>query len=242
MRLKILLLQARNGDDPMRHAERRSFAEKTGLGLEQIVPHDLLAGPPRLADLAAHDAVMVGGSGDYYVSNRTLPHFEAQLEFLREVVERGHPMFASCFGFQILVAALGGEVTHDPESMEVGTYRLTVSAEGRRDPLMGRLPESFEAQMGQTYLGHSIPSGAGFDDQPRTLPSISRGLRRDSLSRRAAARFGELQGEPSYRGSVAWIPGAGIRLNRRCRRSSDLAGRAEISRSARNEKKPHPGA
>jgi len=159
MRLKILLLQARNGDDPMRHAERRSFAEKTGLGLEQIVPHDLLAGPPRLADLAAHDAVMVGGSGDYYVSNRTLPHFEAQLEFLREVVERGHPMFASCFGFQILVAALGGEVTHDPESMEVGTYRLTVSAEGRRDPLMGRLPESFEAQMGRKDRALRLPGG-----------------------------------------------------------------------------------
>jgi len=159
MRLKILLLQARNGDDPMRHAERRSFAEKTGLGLEQIAPHDLLAGPPRLADLAAHDAVMVGGSGDYYVSNRTLPHFEAQLEFLREVVERGHPMFASCFGFQILVAALGGEVTHDPESMEVGTYRLTVSAEGRRDPLMGRLPESFEAQMGRKDRALRLPGG-----------------------------------------------------------------------------------
>jgi len=159
MKLKILLLQARNEDDPMRHAEHRSFAEKTGLGDDQIVPHDLLAGPPRLADLDVYDALMVGGSGDYYVSNRTLPHFEAQLEFLREVVERGHPMFASCFGFQILVAALGGEVTYDPESMEVGTYRLTVSEEGRRDPLMERLPESFEAQMGRKDRALRLPGG-----------------------------------------------------------------------------------
>lgn len=159
MRLRILLLQARNQDDPMRHAERRSFAEKTGLDLDQIVPHDLLAGPPELADLAAHDALMVGGSGDYYVSNRTLPHFEAQMEFLAEVVERGHPMFASCFGFQILVAALGGEVTYDPESMEVGTYRLTVSEEGRRDPLMERMPDSFEAQMGRKDRALRLPNG-----------------------------------------------------------------------------------
>ena len=159
MGLKILLLQARSEGDPMRQAERRSFADKTGLSLEQIVTHDLLAGPPSLADLEAHDAVMVGGSGDYYVSNRTLPHFESQLEFLSEVVERGYPMFASCFGFQILVAALGGEVTYDPESMEVGTYRLTVSEEGRRDPLMGRLPESFEAQMGRKDRALRLPGG-----------------------------------------------------------------------------------
>ena len=95
MTLRILLLQARNEDDPMRHAERRSFADKTGLQLDQIVPHDLLAGPPGLAALETHDALMVGGSGDYYVSNRSLPHFDAQLDFLREVVGRGHPMFAS---------------------------------------------------------------------------------------------------------------------------------------------------
>ena len=159
MTLRILLLQARNGDDPMRLAERRSFAEKTGLQLDQIVPHDLLSGPPPLTALETHDALMVGGSGDYYVSNRSLPHFEAQLDFLREVVDRGHPMFASCFGFQILVAALGGEVTYDPESMEVGTYRLSVSEAGREDPLMGRLPEVFDAQMGRKDRASRLPEG-----------------------------------------------------------------------------------
>ena len=156
---RILLLQARNGDDPMRHAERRSFAEKTGLDVDRIVPHDLLAGPPDLSDLKRFDALMVGGSGDYYVSNRTLPHFDAQLGFLSEVVGRGHPMFASCFGFQILVAALGGEVIYDPATMEVGTYRLEVTEEGRRDPLLGRLPESFDAQMGRKDRARRLPAG-----------------------------------------------------------------------------------
>ena len=159
MTLRILLLQARNEDDPMRHAERRSFADKTGLQLDQIVPHDLLAGPPGLAALETHDALMVGGSGDYYVSNRSLPHFDAQLDFLREVVGRGHPMFASCFGFQILVAALGGEVTYDPESMEVGTYRLEATEAGREDPLMGRLPAAFDAQMGRKDRASRLPAG-----------------------------------------------------------------------------------
>jgi GMP synthase (glutamine-hydrolysing) len=159
MTMRILLLQARNEEDPMRHAERRSFADKTGLQLDQIVPHDLLTGPPGLGALETHDALMVGGSGDYYVSNRSLPHFDAQVDFLREVVDRGYPMFASCFGFQILVAALGGEVTYDPESMEVGTYRLEVSKAGREDPLMGRLPVTFDAQMGRKDRASRLPAG-----------------------------------------------------------------------------------
>jgi hypothetical protein len=89
--LKILLLQARNPDDPVRHEERQSFATRAGLSLEQIVPWDLLGGPPTLSEARMFDAVMVGGSGDYYVSKRSLPHFEAQLEFVAEIVATGHP-------------------------------------------------------------------------------------------------------------------------------------------------------
>ena len=51
---------------------------------------------------------MVGGSGDYYVSKANLPHFEETLEVLQAVVSVGHPTFASCFGFQLMVRALGG--------------------------------------------------------------------------------------------------------------------------------------
>lgn len=159
MALKILLLQARNDDDPVRHEERRSFAEKTGLPVEQIVPHDLLSGPPSVAQLRRHDAVMVGGSGDYYVSKRSLPHFRSQLDFLAGVVDRGHPMFASCFGFQILVEALGGRIIHDPENVEVGTYDLTLTEKGRRDPLLGELPPVFAAQLGRKDRAERLPEG-----------------------------------------------------------------------------------
>ena len=159
MALKVLLLQARNPDDPVRHEERRSFAAKTGLALEQIVPWDLLGGPPTLSEARMFDAVMVGGSGDYYVSKRSLPHFEAQLEFVADIVATGHPMFASCFGFHILVAALGGEIIHDPGRTEVGTYELTLTTEGNQDELLGRLPPKFAAQMGRKDRAAELPPG-----------------------------------------------------------------------------------
>jgi GMP synthase (glutamine-hydrolysing) len=154
-----LLLQARNSDDPVRHEERQSFADKTGLALEQIVPHDLLSGPPALARLNGFDAVMIGGSGDYYVSKRSLPEFDAQLETLAEMVDSGRPMFASCFGFQILVQAMGGAIVHDPVNVEVGTYDLSLTEAGREDPLLGQMPTVFAAQLGRKDRAGRLPEG-----------------------------------------------------------------------------------
>jgi GMP synthase (glutamine-hydrolysing) len=148
MSLRVLLLQAREPDDPMAEHEHRCFADATGLGLDSIRPHDLCEGPPPLAALESHDAVMVGGSGAFNVSSRNLPQFDAYLDFLREVAENGHPAFLSCYGYQSIVAALGGRVIADPDNAEVGTFEMTRTDEGRDDPLFGELPERFMAQVG----------------------------------------------------------------------------------------------
>jgi GMP synthase (glutamine-hydrolysing) len=149
MALRILLLQAREEDDPMREEEVLSFAEKSGLTPEQFIQHDLLAGPPELDRILDLDALMVGGSGDYYVSKGNLPGFDQLLGVLGEVAAAGHPTFASCFGFQLLTVALGGEIVNDPPSTEVGTYELELTDEGAHDPLLGRLPRRFLAQLGR---------------------------------------------------------------------------------------------
>jgi GMP synthase (glutamine-hydrolysing) len=159
MTLKILLLQARNHGDLAKTEERQSFAERAGLDLEQIVPHDLLSGPPTLRQVLQHDAMMVGGSGDYYVSKGNLPGFQQVLDLLQEVVARGHPTFASCFGFQLMAKALGGEIIFDPATMEVGTYELTLTEAGQQDELLGRLPPQFMAQLGRKDRASRIPAG-----------------------------------------------------------------------------------
>ncbi len=146
---KILLLQARDADDPAKAEEVRSFARHCGLDPEQIVSWDLLQGPPPIQTIRRHNALMVGGSGDYYVSQGNLPEFPRLLERLREVVEIGFPTFASCFGFQCLVVALDGEIVYDPENTEVGTHDVTLTAEGQRDELFSSMPRTFQAQFGR---------------------------------------------------------------------------------------------
>ncbi len=141
----------------MREEERKSFAARAGLDIDRFVPHDLLQGPPSLRRVRSFDALMVGGSGDYYVSKGNLPSFSALLDLLRDVVATGHPTFASCFGFQLLVRALGGEIVHDTAGMEVGTYRLSLTPEGAADELFGYLPPQFCAQVGRKDRAGSLP-------------------------------------------------------------------------------------
>ena len=102
---------------------------------------------------------LIGGAGDFYVSKRDLPSHEAFVYFLREVADSGVPVFASCFGYQYLVEALEGEIVHDPDNTEVGTYELRLTEEGRRDPVFSILPEVFRAQLGRKDRAVRHPEG-----------------------------------------------------------------------------------
>lgn len=159
MRPSILLLQARHADDAAKDEERASFAEMAGLELQQIVPLDLLTETPTLERVRDHNALMVGGSGAYYVTKGNLPGFQEVLVLLRQVVDVGHPTFASCFGFQLMVEALGGRVVNDPANMEVGTYQLRLTAAGQQDELFSYLPAKFQAQLGHKDRADSLPPG-----------------------------------------------------------------------------------
>jgi GMP synthase (glutamine-hydrolysing) len=160
MSLRILLLQARHASDDARFDEHRSFARQAGLPKEQVVPFDLLADTPTIETIRQYDALMVGGSGDFYVSKGNLPGYEDVLQTLREVVDVGHPTFASCFGFQLLVAALEGQISYDEKNMEVGTYELSLTEAGQEDELFSRLPEQFLAQLGHKDRVEAIPPSA----------------------------------------------------------------------------------
>ncbi|HSH03911.1 MAG TPA: type 1 glutamine amidotransferase [Anaerolineae bacterium] len=157
--IKVMLWQARVEGDPTREEERESFAEVAGINVEQVTTVDMLTMVPTLAEVQAYDALLVGGSGDYYVSKRNLPTLDLVSERLRELVAVGQPTFASCFGFQLLAHALGSEIIHDPEGVEVGTFDLTLTDEGAEDELFGYLPKKFTGQLGRKDRALVLPEG-----------------------------------------------------------------------------------
>ncbi|MCP5101016.1 MAG: hypothetical protein GY943_36155, partial [Chloroflexi bacterium] len=76
MAINILLLQARKQDDAARIEERQSFADAAGIPVDQVHTFDLLSSVPTVATVQQFDALMIGGSGDYYVSKQNLPNFD----------------------------------------------------------------------------------------------------------------------------------------------------------------------
>jgi GMP synthase (glutamine-hydrolysing) len=156
---RILLLQARDAGDPVIPEEIAIFARNARVPLENVTPLNLLEDTPALAAAKTRDAVMIGGSGNYFVSKGNLPNFHGTLGFLAEAVEAGIPMFASCFGFQLIVRALGGHIAYKPEKMELGTYTLTLTGEGLVDDVFRVLPLSFAALLGHKDQATAFPAG-----------------------------------------------------------------------------------
>lgn len=156
---KFLLLQVRNPDDPMRTQEVQCFAKALGCQPDQIRVFDLLAGVPTVKQLDQVDVVLLGGSGDYSVAEGG-DWLEVALEAMRELYELSKPTFASCWGFQAMARALGGEVVTDMTRAELGTVEVQLTDAGRDDRLFGPLGDRFLAPMGHQDCVVRLPAGA----------------------------------------------------------------------------------
>ena len=111
--LKILLLQIRDSAQ-VRQEEHQSFAEYCGVTLDQIDILNVFDTPEfSLTVVDGYDALFVGGASEANVLKPELyPFVEQCQQLLRHCAENGKPVFASCFGFQLAVLALGGEILH----------------------------------------------------------------------------------------------------------------------------------
>lgn len=157
--LRFLLLQVRNPDDPMRTHEVQSFARSFGCPMSSIGVFDLLSGAPSERLLARSDIILLGGSGDYSVA-RGGPWLPAALDSMVTLYETKKPTFASCWGFQAMARALGGEVVTDHDRAEVGTVTLELTAAGSADPVFGQLDHAFEVLIGHEDIVTALPPQA----------------------------------------------------------------------------------
>jgi GMP synthase (glutamine-hydrolysing) len=157
--IRFLLLQVRNPGDPMRDNEVDCFQRAFGVDRGAITVVDLLCDAPSAAELEAADIVLLGGSGDHSVA-RGGPWLGCALDAMVALVESAKPTFASCWGFQALARALGGEVVTDRSRAEVGTRWLELTAEGEDDPVFGPLGKRFQAQVGHEDMVTALPPGA----------------------------------------------------------------------------------
>ena len=157
--MRLLVLQCRFPTDPMLEHEQGCFTATTGRSAEELHFHNVVERMPSMNEVEVYDAVILGGSGDFSVVERDHPFIDPVVELVREFVERGFPTFGCCFGYQLLVDAMGGGVVRDPANAEIGSFDVELTEEGTHDPLFSQLPESFVAQMGHFDRAAVLPEG-----------------------------------------------------------------------------------
>ena len=126
--LKALLIQIRE-DSGVKKEELNSFAKHSGLSIDQIDSFDVFETPSFTDDITnSYDLIFVGGASDASVLEpKKYPFVASLIETLRGCAEKRIPTFASCFGFQAAILALGGEIIHQAEGFEMGTYPIKIT-------------------------------------------------------------------------------------------------------------------
>ncbi|PIE43233.1 MAG: aminotransferase [Gammaproteobacteria bacterium] len=143
---KILLLQIRD-QEQVRREEFESFVRYSGLQKDQFDVLNVFDRPFFGPDvLEGYDALFVGGASEANVlMPDKYPFVESAERLLLSCVRQNIPVFASCFGFQLAVLALGGEIEHQEEGFEMGTLPIELADSAAHDPLFHDTPNHFMA-------------------------------------------------------------------------------------------------
>ena len=137
------------------------------------------------------DAVIVLGGHMNVGEEPDHPWLEDEYAMMSDLVDAELPLFAICLGAQTLAHALGGHVYRLPEQ-QVGFVEVQLTKAGASDPVLGVLPERFEALVGNHYAFKVPRRGielATSEVQPSGLPDGRPGLG-GAVSPRGAPRAG----------------------------------------------------
>ncbi len=160
MKPRILVIQIRH-DQQTREHEVNCIVKYSGLSRENFTTLDVFERQPTIADIVSCDALIVGGSGDYCVSEGTIPDVVSAIGELYAYAKTHRiPTLGICYGAHVMGHVFGGEVKQNVDKKEVGSYRLMLNKEAKNDPLVMDAPLHFIVQQGHKDGVMRLPDGA----------------------------------------------------------------------------------
>ena len=92
------------------------------------------------------------------IRTSTTPGYGEENFFLQRLLDLHMPVLGICLGAQLLAKAAHAPVFPADEA-EVGWFEVELTDAGADDPILGRLPRTFEAFQWH-YYAHGVPAGA----------------------------------------------------------------------------------
>jgi GMP synthase (glutamine-hydrolysing) len=88
--------------------------------------------------------IVMGGPQSPDTTTAECSYFEVQKEiaFIKNAIEQDKYLLGVCLGSQLIGEALGAKFDHSP-NREIGVYNLTLTEDGKQDPIIGTFPEIF---------------------------------------------------------------------------------------------------
>ncbi len=160
----FLLLSIR-AEDEAADDEYRSVARFAGLSGDALRRIRLTRRPLGPIDLNDWSGIILGG-GPYNVSDpvasKSLTQQRAEselLELVGRIVDVDFPFLGCCYGVGALGFVIGATVDRT-YSEPVGAVTVTLTQDGRTDPLFADLPETFDAYGGHKEAAAELPTNA----------------------------------------------------------------------------------
>jgi GMP synthase (glutamine-hydrolysing) len=145
--LRLALIQVRSNPASLQQ-EQSCYIERCKVARRQIRFLNLVTDPDiRWSDVEDAHAVIIGGAGAFSVKDDH-PFTEPFTAVVHQLIESARPVIGICWGHQFLVKITGGAVVRDPGRAEVGTFAVSLTPDGARDPLFAEMPNPFWAQLG----------------------------------------------------------------------------------------------
>jgi GMP synthase (glutamine-hydrolysing) len=163
--VKPFLLLGTRGEDAAADNEYDAFLGFTGL--EESMLHRVRLERRSLGsvDLDEWSGIFIGGgpfnaSDPEPVKSPVQRRVEAELHSLLDVVvERDYPLLGACYGIGVIGTHQGGTVDRT-YAEPISRVQITLTPEGRADPLLEDLPDDFEAFLGHKEAMSDLPPGA----------------------------------------------------------------------------------
>jgi GMP synthase (glutamine-hydrolysing) len=163
--VKPFLLLATRADDAAADNEYESFLGFSGLGERDLRRHRLEQRALGDVDLQDWSGILLGGGPFNYSDpeeskSPVQRRIEADLAALAEkVISADFPFLGACYG----IGAIGrheGAVVDRQYAEPVGPVTITLTREGRQDPLLSGLPTTFDAFGGHKEAISGLPDHA----------------------------------------------------------------------------------